>query len=139
MLVPGIFFYPPPPEPAHTLQHLCPQVLTAIVRNKSVGSYAMLPYLTMQANCALWLRYGLTLGDLTLLFPNCVGLLLSSVTLVLLCLCQYSAFAIAASRPTLCAPRQKTVGSKCESAVLGVDHAPINAGYTGVIGAPRDV
>eukprot|EP00667_Euglena_gracilis_P014320 EG_transcript_14836 len=56
-------------------------VLRAVVQAQSTGPYAVLPYLTMQSNCALWAIYAARLGDTAILFPNCLGLLISTVTI----------------------------------------------------------
>lgn len=61
------------------------EVFTAVVKNRSIGNFPLLPYLTMQGNCWLWLRYGLQMGDLTIVMPNTLGLSLSTLTIGSFC------------------------------------------------------
>lgn len=47
-----------------------------IVHNRSVGAVPHLPFVAASVNCALWLTYGLQIGDGVIMFVNSAGLVL---------------------------------------------------------------
>lgn len=61
------------------------EVLVAIVRAGATKPYALLPYLTMQINCAVWCMYGLRIGVWVVL--SCVELRCVVLCCVVVLLC----------------------------------------------------
>jgi hypothetical protein len=52
------------------------QVCRKIVGNGSTGDISGLPFVVGALNCAVWLRYGLLIGDAPLMLVNGIGCLL---------------------------------------------------------------